>query len=153
MPPGTLNFEIPESVVIRKPAETATFISAFKELCCRITLDQYTSGLPSFAFLKRLDLDALKIDGELLRTILTDTTDRAFIRSVIDIAHTLDLKVVAQQIENEDALTLVHELGADYAQGFCVHRPEPLSNLLPTNNKPTTKTRHSDPAQEKRKSA
>ena len=131
VPPGTLNFEITETAVIRKISGAARLVSALREMGCKFALDDFGSGLSSFGYIKRLELDVIKIDGEFIRDIVNDPTDRIFVKSIIDIAHTLGMKVVAEFVENEEIYQMVQELGADFAQGFGVHRPEALENLVP----------------------
>jgi len=97
---------------------------------CRFALDDFGSGLSSFGYLKRLNVDCIKIDGQFVRDITSDPTDRIFVKSIIDIAHTLGMRVVAEFVEDEKILDMVRALGSDYAQGFGVHRPEPLAKLV-----------------------
>ena len=134
VPRGSLNFEITETAVIRKMDDAATLVEALREMGCKIALDDFGSGLSSFGVLKRLKLDFVKIDGEFIRDIITDPTDRIFVKSIIDIAHTLNMRVVAEFVEDDDILAMVRDLGADYAQGFGVHRPEPLDQLAPAQD-------------------
>ncbi|MFK8013806.1 MAG: EAL domain-containing protein [Gammaproteobacteria bacterium] len=130
LPRGCLNFEITETAVIRKIDDAATLISALQEMGCRFALDDFGSGLSSFGYLKRLNVDCIKIDGQFVRDITSDPTDRIFVKSIIDIAHTLGMRVVAEFVEDEKILDMVRALGSDYAQGFGVHRPEPLAKLV-----------------------
>ena len=130
LPPGTLNFEITETAVIRKIDDARRLIQALRDMGCRFALDDFGSGLSSFGYLKHLDVDGLKIDGQFLRDIARDPTDRIFVKSIIDIAHTLGMRVVTEFVEDDEILAMVTELGSDFAQGFAIHRPEPLSVLF-----------------------
>ncbi len=123
LPPGTINFEITETSVIRNIAEAGELITALREMGCKFALDDFGSGLSSFTYLKNLPVDIVKIDGSFIRDLLKDDTDRIFVKSIIDIAHTLNLKVVAEFVENKETLEAVRELGADYFQGFMTGRP------------------------------
>ncbi len=123
LPPGTINFEITETAVIRNIAEAGELITALREMGCKFALDDFGSGLSSFTYLKNLPVDIVKIDGSFIRDLLKDDTDRIFVKSIIDIAHTLNLKVVAEFVENKETLEAVRELGADYFQGFMTGRP------------------------------
>ncbi|MBT8065637.1 MAG: EAL domain-containing protein [Gammaproteobacteria bacterium] len=123
LPPGTINFEITETSVIRNIAEAGELISALREMGCQFALDDFGSGLSSFTYLKNLPVDIVKIDGSFIRDLLKDDTDRIFVKSIIDIAHTLDIKVVAEFVEDEKTLEMLRELGADYIQGFMTGRP------------------------------
>lgn len=130
LPPGSLNFEITETAVIRRIDEAIRLIAALRAMGCRFALDDFGSGLSSFGYLKRLNVDCLKIDGQFVRDIATDPTDRIFVKSIIDIAHTLGMRIVSEFVEDDRILSEVQALGSDYAQGFGVHRPEPLDNMV-----------------------
>jgi EAL domain-containing protein (putative c-di-GMP-specific phosphodiesterase class I) len=131
LPPGTINFEITETAVIRSITEAGILMTSLREMGCKFALDDFGSGLSSFGYLKKLPVDHLKIDGMFIRGLLRDKTDRIFVKSIIDIAHTLNIKTTAEFIENEKLLDVVRELGADYAQGFAVGRPFVLAPQFP----------------------
>ena len=78
-----------------------------------------------------MPVDYLKVDGSFIRDILNDETNRIFVKSIIDIAHTLDIQTVCEFIENKEMLEVVRDLGADYAQGFAVGRPFVLAPRFP----------------------
>ncbi|MEM1262017.1 MAG: EAL domain-containing protein [Pseudomonadota bacterium] len=129
--PGTINFEITETAVIRNLADAGRLMHSLKELGCQFALDDFGSGLSSFGYLKQLPVDYLKIDGMFVRDILTDETDRVLVRSIIDIAHTLGIKTIAEYVENDEILAMVTALGADYVQGYGIHKPELLIPEFP----------------------
>jgi Amt family ammonium transporter len=131
LPPGTINFEITETAVIRSVAEAGSLMMSLRDMGCKFALDDFGSGLSSFGYLKKLPVDYLKIDGMFIRDLLRDKTDRIFVKSIIDIAHTLNIKTVAEFIENDELLETVRELGADYAQGFAIGRPYVLAPKFP----------------------
>ena len=122
LPPGTINFEITETAVIRSVNEAGELMTALRDMGCRFALDDFGSGLSSFGYLKKLPVDFLKIDGMFIRDLLNDETDRIFVKSIIDIAHTLGIKTIAEFVENTETLDAVTELGAEYAQGFAIGR-------------------------------
>ena len=130
LPPGTVNFEITETAVIRSVVEAGKLMSELREMGCQFALDDFGSGLSSFGYLKKLPVDYLKIDGMFVRDILNDETDRIFVKSIIDIAHTLNIKTIAQFVENDELLEVMRDLRADYAQGFAVGRPFVLAPRL-----------------------
>ncbi|MEM7804705.1 MAG: EAL domain-containing protein [Pseudomonadota bacterium] len=130
LPEGCLNFEITETAIIRKIADAKRLISALQEMGCRFALDDFGSGLSSFGYLKQLNVDCLKIDGQFVRDITTDPTDRIFVKSIIDIAHTMNMRIVSEFVENHEVLETVQSMGSDYAQGFGIHRPEPLESMV-----------------------
>ena len=76
-------------------------------------------------------MDYLKIDGKIVRNILGDRTNRIFVKSIIDICHALGIKTIAQFVESDAILEVVRDLGADYAQGFSIHRPFELAPRFP----------------------
>jgi len=130
IPEGSINFEITETAAIRKIEDAARLVASLQDLGCKFALDDFGSGLSAFGHLKKLEIDYLKVDGEFIRNITTDPTDHIFVKSIIDIAHAMDIGVVTEFVEDEHILRRVKELGADYAQGFGVHRPEPLDQLV-----------------------
>ena len=131
LPPGTINFEITETAVIRSIAEASSLMTALREMGCKFALDDFGSGLSSFGYLKKLPVDYLKIDGMFIRDLLRDKTDRIFVKSIIDIAHTLGIKTIAEFVENDELKNVVRELGADYGQGFAIGRPYVLAPRFP----------------------
>jgi EAL domain-containing protein (putative c-di-GMP-specific phosphodiesterase class I) len=131
LPPGTINFEITETAVIRSIAEAGKLMHDLREMGCKFALDDFGSGLSSFGYLKKLPVDYLKIDGMFMRDIVKDETDRIFVKSIIDIGHALKIKTIAEFIEDRKMLEVVRELGADYAQGFALGKPFVLAPQLP----------------------
>ena len=131
LPPGTINFEITETAVIRNISEASELMAALREMGCRFALDDFGTGLSSFGYLKKLPVDYLKIDGMFIRDLFRDKTDRIFVKSIIDIAHTLDIKAIAEFVEDDKTMQAVRDLGADYAQGFVVGKPFVLAPRFP----------------------
>ena len=131
LPPGMVNFEITETAVIQNLDQAGCFMQALRELGCEFALDDFGSGLSSFGYLKRLPVDYVKIDGVFIKDIVDDHTDRMFVKAIIDIAHSLGIKAIAECVENEQTFETVRELGADFAQGFHLHEPELLQPSLP----------------------
>ena len=131
LPPGTINFEITESAVIRNIAEAGELMSALRKMGCSFSLDDFGTGVSSFGTLKKLPVDYLKIDGTFVKDLVNDKTDRIFVKSIIDIAHALNIKAIAEFVEDEETLAIVRELGADYVQGFAVGKPFVLAPRFP----------------------
>jgi len=117
--------------VIRSVSEAGELITTLRDMGCQFALDDFGSGLSSFSYLKKLPVDYIKIDGGFIRDIANDRTDRIFVKSIIDIANTLDIKTIAQFVESDEILEIVTELGAEYAQGFAVGRPYELAPRFP----------------------
>lgn len=125
--PEQLCFEIPEASVIGNLDHARRFINVLHGMGCRFALDDFGSGMGSFANLRSLSLDYLKIDGAFTRDLEEDSVHRAMVSAVVELARTLQFKVVAEQLEDQDAFEAVRSLGVDFAQGYVVARPEPLA--------------------------
>ena len=106
-------------------------MAALREMGCQFALDDFGSGLSSFGYLKKLPVDYIKIDGMFIRDLMHDQTDRIFVKSIIDIAKTLNIETVAEFVESDEILEVVTKLGAGYAQGFAVGRPFELAPRFP----------------------
>jgi diguanylate cyclase (GGDEF)-like protein/PAS domain S-box-containing protein len=121
-----LCFEITETAAISKLDSAIRFISALKTKGCRFILDDFGSGLSSFAYLRDLSMDFLKIDGEFVQNMVEDRVKRAMVESIHQIGHVMGLQTIAEWVENRQTLELLKELGVDYAQGYWLCRPQPL---------------------------
>jgi len=124
--PRRLCFEITETAAISKLDSAIRFISALKVKGCRFILDDFGSGLSSFAYLKDLSMDFLKIDGEFVQNMVEDRVKRAMVESINQIGHVMGLQTIAEWVENRQTLEVLKELGVDYAQGYWLCRPQPL---------------------------
>lgn len=122
-----LFFEITETHTVANLSRALRFIRRLKEMGCRFVLDDFGTGFASFAFLRSLPVDVVKIDGQFVREATQDPVARAMVASINEISHLMDLTTIAEWIEDDDTLGLVREMGVDYAQGFRLHRPAPLS--------------------------
>ena len=126
VPPEKLCFEITETAAIANLANATGFINTLAERGCRFALDDFGSGLSSFAYLKNLPVHFLKIDGVFVRGIVDNAIDFAMVRSINEIARVMGKKTIAEFVENEAILERLRDLGVDYAQGYVLGRPEPL---------------------------
>lgn len=126
-----LILEVTETAAITNLAAAASFMRQVRMLGVRVALDDFGSGTASFGHLKELPLDYLKIDGQFVRDVLTDTLDAAAIRCFVEVARVVHLKTVAEFVENEATLQHLIGLGVDLAQGFHLHRPGPLPSVWP----------------------
>lgn len=122
-------FEITETAAISDLDSANDFILQVKKFGCRFSLDDFGSGLSSFAYLKNLPVDFVKIDGEFVKDIADEKLDLAMIRSINEIAQLMGKQTVAEFVESEEIKSLLVEIGVDYAQGFGIHKPTAIEEL------------------------
>lgn len=125
-------FEITETAAISHIDQAQFFIQTLSKLGCRFALDDFGSGLSSFAYLRTLKVDLVKIDGQFVRDIEHNPINLAMVKSINEIAHLMGKQTVAEFVENEAILDQLKAIGVDYAQGFGLARPIPLSQLRQT---------------------
>jgi len=124
-------FEVTETSAIRNLEQASHMIAEIKALGCKFSLDDFGSGLSSFAYLKNLDVDYLKIDGGFVIDMLENETDASMVEAINHLGHVMGLKTIAEYVENDAILQKLRILGIDYAQGFGLHVPEPLGSIPP----------------------
>ena len=122
--------EITETAAVTNIADATVFIEQLHALGVRIALDDFGAGASSFGYLKMLQVDLLKIDGQYITNLIDDPLDDAAVRSFVEVARIMGLKTVAEHVENPAILERVGEIGIDFAQGFLLHRPEQASCVL-----------------------
>ncbi len=122
--PANICFEITEHIALADLKHVMHFISTLKELGCRISIDNFGSGVSSFGYLKNFPLDYLKIDGRLIKDMATDPVDHAMVESINRIGHVMQLKTIAGWVENAQTFQLLENMGIDYAQGFWLAEPK-----------------------------
>lgn len=127
---GRICFEVTETAVIENPEVALAMLDAFAEMGVSVSIDDYGSGLSSLAYLKQIRGHELKLDRSIVADVTGSQRDALIVRSTIDLAHSLGLKVVAEGIETEDCFSLLAAMGCDMAQGYLIARPQPLSQLL-----------------------
>ena len=125
-----LCLEITETAAIGSMSEAARFTSQVREHGVQVALDDFGAGASSFGYLKHLTVDWLKIDGQFVRDLLDDPLDEAAVRSFVDVARVMGLSTVAEFVDHPQVLQRLQAMGVIRAQGFLLHRPEPLENLL-----------------------
>jgi diguanylate cyclase (GGDEF)-like protein/PAS domain S-box-containing protein len=126
MPAGQLELELTESHLMDNPAAAQEQVSALKALGVQIAIDDFGTGYSSLAYLKRFEIDILKVDQSFVRDMLEDTADAAIVHAVIALGHTLGFKVVAEGVENLPTAQTLTALGCDELQGYCFSRPLPV---------------------------
>ncbi len=98
-----------------------------KKTGCLAALDDFGTGLSSLYYLKRFDVDFVKIDGEFIKDICKNESDLVMVKSITQICKTLNKITIAEYVENQETADLLTEIGVDYAQGFLYHQPERLN--------------------------
>ncbi len=116
-------FEITETAVISNLDKARQFMQALRTKGCRFSLDDFGSGLSSFAYLKNLEVDYLKIDGMFVKSILNNKIDRAMVESINNVGHVMGLQTIAEFVENDQIIAVLKQIGVDYAQGYGVAIP------------------------------
>ena len=128
IPPQLICFEITETVAITNLTQAAQFINEMRELGCRFALDDFGSGMSSFSYLKNLPVDFLKIDGSFVKTLMDDPVSLVIVEAIKDIGQAIGLKTIAESVENDAVFDKLSSMGIDYAQGYGVMIPCPLSH-------------------------
>src|SRR5690606_2113317 len=121
--------EITETATVANLSKVVNFIGEVKQQGCLLALDDFGSGLSSFAYLKNLPVDFLKIDGGFVKDIETDPIDLAMVQAINAIGHVMGLKTIAEYVSSEAIRDRVRDLGVDYAQGYFIGEPQPLETL------------------------
>ncbi|HEC29038.1 MAG TPA: EAL domain-containing protein [Gammaproteobacteria bacterium] len=122
-PPGSLVLEVTESAMMMDPENANKILSRLDALGVCISIDDFGTGFSSLAYLKELPVDELKIDKSFVMNMMDNENDAVIVRSIIDLARNLRLKVVAEGIEDLGTWELLYDLGCDYAQGFFMSKP------------------------------
>ncbi len=130
VPASKLCFEITETAVIANLTEARAFIDAVRERGCKVALDDFGSGLSSFAYLKNLEIDILKIDGVFVREMDVEAIDYALVHSICELGRTLGKRTIAEWAETDSVLLRLADVGVDYVQGFALHIPCRLDELM-----------------------
>jgi len=128
--------EITETVAITNIADATTFVEQVRVLGVKVALDDFGAGASSFGYLKMLDVDILKIDGQFITGMIEDKLDAAAVRCFVDVATALNMQTVAEFVKSEEILQHAKTLGIDYVQGYLLHEPEPIEVVLPAVSLP-----------------
>lgn len=124
-------FEITETIGIDNLEKTAEVMNHLTDSGFTFALDDFGSGLSSFQYLKELPIEMVKIDGNFIRGAVTDKLDRKIVRSIVSVCHSQDIKTVAECVESKEIYDRIMSLNIDYAQGFYIGAPKPLSKHYP----------------------
>lgn len=126
LPAHKFTFEITESQAIANPAQATDTIRAIRACGCRVAIDDFGTGVATFDYLKRFDVDYIKIDGAFIKTLLHDPVDRVIVESIVKVAHQMGVRTVAEFVSNPELHAAVTALGVDESQGFVFGEPQPL---------------------------
>ncbi|MDR2032386.1 MAG: EAL domain-containing protein [Azoarcus sp.] len=124
--PKRLCFEITESAAVANLKLALNFIERVRHVGVSVALDDFGSGLSSFAYLRRFHADYLKVDGTFISNIDNDPANLATVKAIVTLARAYHLHTVAEFVHKKSILDIIREIGIDYAQGFHCHEPEPL---------------------------
>jgi len=122
--------EITESVALHDLEHTEHFIKRVHDMGAKIAIDDFGAGQTSLRYLKTLSADALKIDGEFVRTMCNHPADIAIVEAIINLARNLGMRSIAEWVEDVETFRALQELGVDYVQGFGVARPQEAKDIL-----------------------
>jgi len=115
---------------VRDLARAQRFIGQMRDLGCRFALDDFGTGFCSFSHLHTLDVDYFKIDGSFVRQLRSSALSVPIVRAINEIAHVLDKRTIAEHTESQEVIDALTRLGVDFAQGYAVHRPEPIQTYF-----------------------
>jgi len=127
--PSLIDLELTESCLIDDERLAQHLIRMFRELGVQVHMDDFGTGYSSLSQLARLPLDVLKLDGSFINSIHTDVRSQALVRSMVAVAHELNLKIVAECVETKEQADFLREIGVDYAQGYLYAKPMKLADL------------------------
>ena len=127
--PTRLKLEITESLLLKNVENAIATMSALKEIGVSFSLDDFGTGYSSLQYLKRLPIDQLKIDQSFIHDIATDSSDKAIVRAIIAMAHSLNLDVIAEGVETEDQRQFLLDRGCTHYQGYLFGKPVPIEQF------------------------
>jgi diguanylate cyclase (GGDEF)-like protein/PAS domain S-box-containing protein len=128
---GRMSFEITETTAVRDIVAAREWMRRLNRLGCRFALDDFGTGFSSFTYLKSLPVDFVKIDGSFIRDLEVNARNRALVKAIDTVAHTLGKQTIAESVETQGTIPILRELGVEYAQGYAIGRPEAAPSEAP----------------------
>ncbi len=141
IPTEIICFEITETIAVSNLTEANNFITELHKHGCRFSLDDFGTGFSSFENLKHLKVDYVKIDGIFIRDICTNKIDLEMVRSLNSISKLMNIKTIAEYVEDDAILATLQQLGVDFIQGYAISKPLPLEQVLFTQSQPQSNLR------------
>jgi diguanylate cyclase (GGDEF)-like protein len=126
VPPSKVLFEVTETAAVTRMSSAQQFVRTLQDFGCRFCIDDFGSGQASFAYLRQLPVEYVKIDGQFVRDMVENENDYAVVKSINDVAHVMGKLTIAEFVHSEAVLEKLKELGVDYAQGYWLGRPRSL---------------------------
>ncbi len=136
IPPQKLGFEITETTAVQNLSQALWFIQELRSIGCRLSLDDFGTGVASYSYLKTLPVQYLKIDGGFVEGMGSSALDRAMVESINQISHVLGIETVAESVNGAEPFEDVRAMGIDHAQGFWVARPRPMLEVCEATRSP-----------------
>lgn len=130
VPRHKICFEITETAAITNLSDANDFIKVLKKTGCKFSLDDFGTGLSSYAYIQKLPVDFIKIDGVFIKNIVNNQKDQALVKSINELAHFMGMETIAEFVENSEILSMLKLLGVDKAQGYGIQRPLPLTEAF-----------------------
>ncbi len=144
--PGNIVFEITETAAVADIERAKEMAKRLIDLGCRFALDDFGAGFASFYYLKHLPISYLKIDGEFIKALPETPADQLIVKALVDVCHGLGIKTIGEFVEDQPTLEMLGDLGVDFAQGYHVGRPHPVSELGNAKPIPTGATETAEEA-------
>ncbi len=132
VPPAAICFEVTEGAILANVQHAQRFIEVLHGIGCEFSLDDFGSGLGSFASLKHLPIDYLKIDGTYTRNLRTDLVNQEMVSAMIKLARTMQFRIVAEQVEHQEDFDWLRDIGVDFVQGYFIEAPSKLGTTSTT---------------------
>ncbi len=130
LPNDCLSFEVTESDLVSDPAKAVIELQKFRDAGFALAIDDFGTGYSSLTYLKRLPVTELKIDKSFILNLNTQLSDQQIVRTILDLAKSFELKVVAEGVEDQESLALLRDWGCNWAQGYHICKPTPLQPLI-----------------------